>query len=119
MLTKEEVRKFNSEYISRYAKILSKGKRKEEMEHNHWREISAFETGIRYFKLGEKYKSTDEKHLLKVEGMVEEHSFYGRLDGKKVTLFIYHDDESEFLVYQPKFGSRTPIQFEPHNNESK
>ena len=46
MLIKEQVRKFNSEYISRYKKILSKGKRVEEMQHCHWREISAFETGI-------------------------------------------------------------------------
>ena len=47
MITEQQLHEFNSEYISRYKKILSKGKRKEEMQHNHWREISAFETGIK------------------------------------------------------------------------
>ena len=111
MLTKEEVRKFNSEYITRYKKILSKGKRVEEMQHNHWREISAFETGIKYFHLGEEYKSEDGNYILKIGGMIEEHSFYATVNRRrKVVLEIFHDDESEYLIYHT-CGKK--IQFKP------
>ena len=111
MLTKEQVRKFNSEYISRYRKIISQGKRVEEMEHNHWREISAFETGIKCFHLGEQYKSEDGTYILKIGGMIEEHSFYATINRRrKVVLEIFHDDESEYLIYHT-CGKK--IQFKP------
>ena len=110
MLTKEQVRKFNSEYISRYKKILSKGKRVEEMQHNHWREISAFETGIKYFQLGKEYKSEDGNYILKIGGMIEEHSFYATVNRRRVVLEIFHDDESEYLIYH-HYGKK--IQFRP------
>ena len=67
MITEKQLHEFNSEFISRYAKILSKGKRVEEMQHNHWRELSAFETGIKCFHLGEEYKSEDGNYILKTE----------------------------------------------------
>ena len=110
MLTKEQVRKFNSEYITRYAKILSKGKRVEEMQHNHWREISAFETGIKCFHLGEQYKSEDGNYILKIGGMIEEHSFYATVNRRSAVLEIFHDDESEYLIYHT-CGKK--IQFKP------
>ena len=110
MPTKEQVRKFNSEYITRYAKILSKGKRVEEMQHNHWREISAFETGLKCFHLGEQYKSEDGNYILKIGGMIEEHSFYATINRRRVTLEIFHDDESEYLIYNT-CGKK--IQFKP------
>ena len=110
MLTKEQVRKFNSEYISRYKKILSQGKRVEEMQHNHWREISAFETGIKCFHLGEQYKSEDGNYILKIGGMIEEHSFYATINRRSAVLEIFHDDESEYLIYHTK---EKKIQFKP------
>ena len=114
MITKEQLHEFNSEYITRYAKILSKGKRKEEMQHNHWRELSAFETGIKCFHLGEEYKSEDGNYILKIKGMIEEHSFSATVNGKRVSLEIFHDNESEYLVYHT-FDKK--IQFRPMKNE--
>ena len=111
MLTKEQVRKFNSEYISRYKKILSQGKRVEEMQHCHWRELSAYETGIKYFQLGKEYKSEDGNYILKIGGMIEEHSFSATINRRRrVVLEIFHDDESEYLIYHT-FGK--DIQFKP------
>ena len=114
MITEQQLHEFNSEFITRYAKILSKGKRKEEMQHNHWRELSAFETGIKCFHLGEEYRSEDGSYILKIKGMVEEHSFSATVNGKRVNLEIFHDNESEYLVYHT-FGK--DIQFRPMKNE--
>lgn len=110
MITEQQLHEFNSDFITRYAKILSKGKRKEEMQHNHWREISAFETGIKYFQLGKEYKSEDGNYILKIKGMIEEHSFSATVNGKRVTLEIFHDDVSEYLIYHT-CGKK--IQFKP------
>ena len=110
MITEQQLHKFNSEYISRYKKILSQGKRVEEMQHNHWRELSAFETGIKCFHLGEQYKSEDGNYILKIGGMVEEHSFYATVNRMSAVLEIFHDDESEYLIYHT-CGKK--IQFKP------
>ena len=114
MITKEQLHEFNSDYITRYSKILSKGKRVEEMQHNHWRELSAHETGIKCFHLGGEYKSEDGNYILKIKGMIEEHSFSATINGKRVVLEIFHDDESEYLVYHT-FGRK--IQFKPIKSE--
>ena len=113
MLTTQQVHKFNDEYVTRYAHIISEGKRVDEMKRNHWRELAAFETGIKCFHIGGEYTSEDKRHILKIGGMVEEHSFYGELDGEEVVLEIFHDDESEYLVYHPEWGDKTQIQFKP------
>ena len=110
MITEQQLHEFNSEFITRYAKILSRGKRKEEMQHNHWREISAFETGIKYFQLGKEYKSEDGNYILKIGGMIEEHSFYATVNRRSAVLEIFHDDESEYLIYHT-CGKK--IQFKP------
>ena len=111
MITEKQLHEFNSEYITRYAKILSKGKRKEEIQHNHWRELSAFETGIKCFHLGEEYRSEDGNYILKIGGLIEEHSFSATVNRRrKVVLEIFHDDTSEYLIYHT-CGKK--IQFKP------
>ena len=122
MLTPQQLHQFNDEYITRYAHILSEGKRVEEMKRNHWRELSCFETGLKCFRIGGTYESNEvyldgkkthyiRKHILKIKGMFDETSFSCNIDGEDEVVEFDHDDESETIDYFPYEHGRLRIHF--------
>ncbi len=103
----DQLHQFNDEFISRYSKQLSCGIN---MTNVFERELSCFETGIRYFEIGKEY--TSEGHTVKIVCQIEEAFFGVILDGEEeYQVEILHDEKSEYLNIFRDNGEK--IQFKP------
>lgn len=103
----DKLHQFNDEFTTRYAKQLSIGF---DLTNVFERELSAFETGIKFFEIGKKY--TSEGHTVKIVCQIEEAFFGVVLDGEEeYQVEIMHDEESEYFIVFRDNGER--IQFKP------
>lgn len=104
----DKLHQFNDEFTTRYAKQLSIGF---DLTNVFERELSALETGIKFFEIGKEY--TSEGHTVKIVCQIEEAFFGVILDGEEeYQVEIMHDEESEYFIVFRDNGER--IQFKPN-----
>lgn len=95
----DALHQFNDEFVSRYSDILSVGN---DMRNVFERELSCFETGIRFFEITKLY-TIDERYSFFITGQIEEYAFGVCVVDKKLNdecveeCEIFHDDESEYI----------------------
>ena len=101
----DDLHRFNDEFISRYSKQLSCGL---DMTNVFERELATFESGIKFFEIGNEYTSED--HTVKIVCQIEEAFFGVILDGEEeYQVEIMHDEESEYFIVFRDNGKK--IQF--------
>lgn len=95
----DELHRFNDEFVSRYSDILSQGV---DYRNVFERELSCFETGIKYFHIGDEYQIGD-RYTIKITCQIEEYAFGVNVidnitkDDYVEECEIHNDDESEFF----------------------
>ena len=95
----DELHRFNDEFTTRYADILSQGV---DYRNVFERELSCFETGIKCFHIGDEYQIGD-RYTIKITCQIEEYAFGVNVidniikDDYVEECEIFHDDESEYI----------------------
>lgn len=96
-----EMHEFNADFISRYAKRLSR----EDLRMVWDREFTATETGVAFFQLDKEYVSDDGKETIKYLGMLDEAYSLIEYQGEEVEVEMQHNNRTEYIIIHR--GSQT------------